>query len=335
MCLHVLAAAAAQSQAASAGLVIPAGLVEAVAATLKANAAPTLKRPKLPSALSNISQTAWDYVQQDFELQMVGLQPNDLPDVKPAPDVPAYQWQDCREDDQKDAYMLYIRGIIPLDERTEWIQGDKHRTLLNASQVHRWPVGEAELYHLSGTTDAAAVLTAYMSMGLPWEGIRLTIEVKKQIVDKWHFEAAAQLICANITSSKFKPLAILTDLVDEWHLKYMSGHKLCAGRFPSRAAAVACIKDWLQKEKVIETAETDEPLQVAEASDPGVLSPLLKRARYTYRLPVGGPGEEACLRDLADCLPKEEAYEVLCLAGIQDLMRHYPLSSAVRCSMFS
>ncbi|KAL6762052.1 hypothetical protein V8C86DRAFT_2524363 [Haematococcus lacustris] len=242
-----MTAAAAQSQAASAGLVIPAGLVEAVAATLKAYTAPTLKRPKLPSALSNISQTAWDYVQQDFELQMVGLQPNDLPDVKPAPDVPAYQWQDCREDDQKDAYMLYIRGIIPLDERTEWIQGDKHRTLLNANQVHRWPVGEAELYHLSGTTDAAAVLTAYMSMGLPWEGIRLTIEVKKQIVNKWHFEAAAQLICANITSSKFKPLAILTDLVDEWHLKYMSGHKLCAGRFPSRAAAVACIRDWLQK----------------------------------------------------------------------------------------
>ncbi|GFH18095.1 hypothetical protein HaLaN_14838, partial [Haematococcus lacustris] len=50
----------------------------------------------------------------------------------------------------------------------------------------------------------------------------------------------------------------------------MSGHKLCAGRFPSRAAAVACIRDWLQKEKVIETAETDEPLQVAEASDPGL-----------------------------------------------------------------
>ncbi|KAJ9531767.1 hypothetical protein QJQ45_021919, partial [Haematococcus lacustris] len=326
---YYVTAAAAQSQAASAGLVIPARLVEAVqdmAATLKASTAPTLKRPKLPSALSDISQTAWDYVQQDFELQMVGLQPNDLPDVKPAPDVPAYQWRDCREDDQKDAYMLYIRGIIPLDERTEWIQGDKHGMLLYANQVHKWPVGEAELYHLSGTTDAAAVLTAYISMGLPWEGIRLTIEVKKQIVNKLHFEVAAQLICANSTSSKFKPLAILTDLVDEWHLKYMSGHKLCAGRFPSRAAAVACIRDWLQKEKVIETAETDEPLQVAGASDPGVLSPILKRARYTYRLPVRGPGEGARLRDLADCLPKEEAYKVLCAAGIQDLMQHYPQS---------
>ncbi|GFH23097.1 hypothetical protein HaLaN_20656 [Haematococcus lacustris] len=111
----------------------------------------------------------------------------------------------------------------------------------------------------------------------------------------------------------------------------MSGHKLCAGRFPSRAAAVACIRDWLQKEKVIETAETDEPLQVAGASDPGVLFPILKRARYTYRLPVRGPGEGARLRDLADCLPKEEAYEVLCLAGIQDLMQHYP-QSGVQCS---
>jgi hypothetical protein len=47
--------------------------------------------------------------------------------------------------------------------------------------VHVWPEGQTEPYRLSGTPDAAAVLTAYRVGGLPWEGIRLTVEVKKQI----------------------------------------------------------------------------------------------------------------------------------------------------------
>lgn len=42
-------------------------------------------------------------------------------------------------------------------------------------------------------------------------------------------------------------MAILTDLVDEWHLKFLSGRELHYGRFPSRAAAVAGIKGWLQQ----------------------------------------------------------------------------------------
>ena len=45
----------------------------------------------------------------------------------------------------------------------------------------------------------------------------------------------------------FKPLSILTDMVDEWHLKYLSGNKLCVGKFTSRAAAVAFVRKWLQK----------------------------------------------------------------------------------------
>ena len=50
--------------------------------------------------------------------------------------------------------------------------------------MHTWPEGEAEPYHLSGTPDAAAVLTAYKDSGMPWEGIRLTVEVKKTIEEK-------------------------------------------------------------------------------------------------------------------------------------------------------
>lgn len=63
----------------------------------------------------------------------------------------------------------------------EWVQGDQYGALLTADQVHTWPEGETEPYHLSGTPDAVVILTAYKDMGLPWEGIRLTVEVKKTV----------------------------------------------------------------------------------------------------------------------------------------------------------
>ena len=70
---------------------------------------------KLPSALSQISQTAWEYVKHDFGLKMRGV-PSTALGVD-GPDVAPYEWKpDTREDDQKQEYMGYMRDIFPLDE---------------------------------------------------------------------------------------------------------------------------------------------------------------------------------------------------------------------------
>ncbi len=58
-------------------------------------------------------------MQQDFKLETVVLEDDDLGSAGPTPAIPAYQWQDTGEDDQKEAYMAYIRGVIPLDEDTD------------------------------------------------------------------------------------------------------------------------------------------------------------------------------------------------------------------------
>ena len=79
----------------------------------------------------------------------------------------------------------------------------------------------------------------------------------------------------------------------------------------------------------METAESEEPLAIVGPSDDRGLGPVLKRARVLYRFAGEAPGEGARLAELADCLPREEACEVLCLAGLQDLMQHYrPLTLA-------
>lgn len=90
------------------------------------------------------------------------------------------------------------------------------------------------------------------------------------------------------------------------------------------------------QEKVTETgAETEDPLAITGPADEERLGPVLKRARYVFSVPGVAPGE-ACLTDLADCLPRQEAREVFCLAGLHDLMQHYrPLTAAASHSMFS
>lgn len=80
-----------------------------------------------------------------------------------------------------------------------------------------------------------------------------------------------------------------------------------------------------------------EHLVIAGPLDKESLGPLLKRARFMCGLPGETSGDEARLADLADFLPREEAREVLRLAGLQDLMWHYrpALTSTAWSSMYS
>lgn len=73
---------------------------------------------KLPSAISKISHAGWIYLLHDFKLQVVALKPADLPAIEHAPAIAAHNWEEGREDTQKDMYMAYIRNIFPLDDDT-------------------------------------------------------------------------------------------------------------------------------------------------------------------------------------------------------------------------
>ena len=60
----------------------------------------------------------------------------------------------------------------------EWVQGDGNIRLF-VEHVHVWPDGEAEPYRLSGSPDAAVVVTALKETGAILDSIRLLVEVKK------------------------------------------------------------------------------------------------------------------------------------------------------------
>ena len=79
----------------------------------------------------------------------------------------------------------------------------------------------------------------------------------------------------------------------------------------------------LLQETIAEAAESEEPLAIAGPADEGPLGPVLKRARFSHRVPGEASGDTARLADLADFLPKEEAYEMLCSAALRDLMQHH------------
>ena len=79
----------------------------------------------MPSALSEITQTAWGYVTHDYGVEVLGVRSADLGVEGPTPDVAEFQWKpDTREDALKDDYMAYIKDIFLLDEDTGvWFGG--------------------------------------------------------------------------------------------------------------------------------------------------------------------------------------------------------------------
>ena len=91
----------------------------------------------------------------------------------------------------------------------------------------------------------------------------------------------------------------------------------------------------LLQETVVEDAESEEALAIAGPADEGPVALVLKRARFSHRVPGEAAGDTACLADLADFLPKEEAYEMLCSAALRDLMQHHRPITVPPFSMYS
>lgn len=87
------------------------------------------------------------------------------------------------------------------------------------------------------------------------------------------------------------------------------------------------------QEQEVDTKTAEESISITAPANEEGLGRMLKRTRYTYRVPGGAGDDVARLEDLADCLPRQEACEVLCAAGLRDLMRLYhPLTHAAPCT---
>jgi len=136
-------------------------------------------------------------------------------------DPPAFQWEDRNEPDQKDRYLPYLRTHLQMEQRqgdAALITPDNERSFLSVSDKRLQ-------FDIRGTTDVAVVHQGYISARLEEQGILAVIELKKGCTKKDTRQTIGQLIAADLIST-FSPLAVLTDLRDEWHFYWLEGRTI-------------------------------------------------------------------------------------------------------------
>jgi hypothetical protein len=75
-------------------------------------------------------------------------------------------------------------------------------------------------FDIRGTTDVAVVHKGYIAAREESQGVLAVIELKKECSAKATRQTIAQLIAADLIS-RYSPLAVLTDLREEWHFYWL------------------------------------------------------------------------------------------------------------------
>ena len=81
------------------------------------------------------------------------------------------------------------------------------------------------LFDIRGTSDVAVVHKGYIAAREESQGVLAVVELKKACDAKATRQTIGQLIAADLIST-FSPLAVLTDLRDEWHFYWLEGRTI-------------------------------------------------------------------------------------------------------------
>lgn len=131
-----------------------------------------------------------------------------------------------------------------------------------------------KIFNFRGTTDVAIVdrdLDCFPSTGL-----KVRFELKKNtglgFSSRARFQTMVSLMLANVHSRFLKPVAMLTDLVDDWVIFWMDQLKIHFRKFETRSMALGYLEDLLRNEAAALPA-------VSDSSDE--MRPISKRRKFS------------------------------------------------------
>jgi len=179
------------------------------------------RRPTIQ--LSDIDSDGWQstIVASGFQVDATTSWPTALSDLLGATageNPPAFQWDDRNEPDQEDRYLPHLNSHLHM-------KGDVALRALNASRTFLNVSDKRLKFDIKGTSDVAVLHQGYISAHLEGQGILGLIELKKECNQKGIRQTIGQLIAADLLSH-FSPLAVLTDLRDEWHFFWLEGRTI-------------------------------------------------------------------------------------------------------------
>lgn len=302
------------------GLPLGAGLTETMAAQLAEIHADLHNRRSV--ALSGVNLTKWEQIREHSRLEVEVWEEPMQPcrKLKSADKVPLFGWTDALEKTQAERYGPHIQQCISTPGDVQWIDAaNRYPLLLETAKGRVLP------FTLRGTTDYAAVTRAANLAAMPLLGLRVLFELKKVIEPGTVYQAMAQLLVANMHAPTKKPVVVLTDLRDDWHIYWMDGNKLYTYTPESRFVAVAAIEDILSTQVPSELGISS----FASTSDETKgTSRLLKRRKFVQP-EEGGGGLYGQLTELAGLLPEDE-YKAALMESVVQQFSNIPAVAAMR-----
>jgi len=289
-----------------------------------------LKRSKSEPevSISAMSEAKWSLLAdaaglqlQPIELHAVGLDSSKLPKV------PAFSWSDEPEGQQADRYMAHLGNIFPLPQRTAyplvWVKGGSQ--LPHLLDV----VGKGGMLHytkIRGNTDAAIVTRASSLVTMPQTGLSVLFELNKpsNMGSNVNYQAACQLVLANLKSPLMVPIVVITDLQDCWRLLFMNKTTVMLGSC-ERPEAVQLIRDCVAQAAALASSSsvTVSSSTVSSSTEmPSVhtLPAVLAERSTPFQPTCSLPGSAD---DLDDLLPEADQQYAQALAALS-LVRAIP-----------
>ncbi|PNW88515.1 hypothetical protein CHLRE_01g032900v5 [Chlamydomonas reinhardtii] len=254
-------------------------------------------------------------------------------DAQPVLGTESFTWTSCSESNaaQPTAAIPWMKRNIPAPPKHEWIDCVGQQHMLDC----RLP--GADVLALKGSCDLALCTSAAVQAFSPHLGLRIVVELKKEVKSGHVDQLAAKLVAANSVSPNFKPIAVMTDLVDAWLIAWIGRETIMIYPCHDRAKAVGILRAFLDKEHLTQDsahiAQQPEQLTAAESGAEAEVGRLLKRQRLPTGAAAGRGNDVANLEDLldfADDLDEADMHQIKCYTLQQLLRERYaPVAPAV------
>lgn len=139
------------------------------------------------------------------------IRPVTIPPITNPASLPAFSWDERDENQQWERYLAHLQRLK--FEHAHWMRVTELDFLATTFRS-----GGGTL-KVTGNTDVALVLNQYARSYVHRLGALLLVELKKPgSVDKKAVrQTITQLLCQAISGLDHAPVALLTDLQDEWH----------------------------------------------------------------------------------------------------------------------
>ena len=219
--------------------------------------------------------------------------------------VPKFDWApNCMESAQAVEYVSYIQQqLVKSNRKWSVINGNHHPNLLD---------NELGGMQFKGTTDVAIVRKAAHSLPATALKVIFELRIEGKVDSKAEYQTIISLVLANSICGHYKPVAVLSDLVDQWIFFWMDGFKVLRHKFATRSKAVGYLdrifKGGVEPED--QSHDMSALRRLGESSSRGVKRTFDERQRFF-------PPEMERLEEVVGFLLEDELRQGRAAIGLQ------------------